>query len=444
MSALSKNTSGNFVLHTDAIGKTLYTGGKYVDSNIEVPKSTNLTSSAATLTKRYIGEPYSATKAYTQGDVVTSDTGVFYKCKANAPAGTALTNTTYWETTSEVRDKIDVKVTIPAGFYAGHNFTATLEDILPNLTVDAGSPDIKAGSTAYDDQGRAIVGTMPVINDPDGNITMTAGSGSVSATNGRNVPLGTAANSAPASVPYIKVSGSGQVSASYTVASGYHVGGTVTGAATSSNGKDLYYPVETATFSSSQTANTSGFTVESTASNGKYTVTANPTGYVKVTKTGIAVKDAQTAWSGNVSGTLLASAITNESAAGTNAFSATSKYLKVSKEYYPDDRYITVRDAAGLSLEIADKATTAVTIGTKSGNYYPVTQGLSGTISVTTPGWYTGSTLTDSSITVGRVQAAVLGGALGDNGTKYVISATTAGYIKDENFKIDVWDGSHS
>lgn len=66
--------------------------------------------------------------------------------------------------------------------------------------------------------------------------------------------------------------------------------------------------------------------------------------------------------------------------------------------------------AATPSLAITDKTSTNLTVGTKSSNYYPMTTSLEGKMTVGTAGWVptTGLTATDSSVTVGRLPAAVV------------------------------------
>lgn len=69
---------------------------------------------------------------------------------------------------------------------------------------------------------------------------------------------------------------------------------------------------------------------------------------------------------------------------------------------------VVVPDAATPALSITDKASTDLTPGTKSGDYYPFTTSLDGTLSVGTAGWISTSGLsaTDSSVTVGRIKAS--------------------------------------
>ncbi len=66
--------------------------------------------------------------------------------------------------------------------------------------------------------------------------------------------------------------------------------------------------------------------------------------------------------------------------------------------------------AATPALNITDKGTTDIGIGTVSSGYYPLTASLTGTLSVSTAGWITtaGLSATDSSVTVGRIAQSTL------------------------------------
>lgn len=79
-------------------------------------------------------------------------------------------------------------------------------------------------------------------------------------------------------------------------------------------------------------------------------------------------------------------------------------------------RYATasVRSAATFSLAVTDK-TTAVTIGSKSGDVYPVTTSLTGKLTASTAGWFSSGSATDSSVKVGTIAAATLGVGLSGN-----------------------------
>ena len=91
------------------------------------------------------------------------------------------------------------------------------------------------------------------------------------------------------------------------------------------------------------------------------------------------------------------------------AVNAKTTYLDITGNYQPGAQYIkaTVRSASAPILSITDKTDT-VTVGAKASGKFPISvSNLTGTISVGTPGWFTGGTATDSSVTVGTLPESV-------------------------------------
>lgn len=75
---------------------------------------------------------------------------------------------------------------------------------------------------------------------------------------------------------------------------------------------------------------------------------------------------------------------------------------------------ITSVPSSGYSLAITDKSSTNITVGTLTSGYYPLSTSLTGTMTASTPGWFTSGTTTDTSVVVGRVIA-----------TSYALSSTS-------------------
>ena len=133
------------------------------------------------------------------------------------------------------------------------------------------------------------------------------------------------------------------------------------------------------------------------------------------------------------------------------AVNAKITYLDITGNYQPGAQYIkaTVQSASAPTLSITDKTDT-VTVGAKnSSGKFPISvSNLTGTISVNTPGWFTGGTATDSSVTVGTLPASVhtcgaiqLGSAINTNLTAnhcYVTCTTSTGYTLGETKYIDL------
>ena len=133
------------------------------------------------------------------------------------------------------------------------------------------------------------------------------------------------------------------------------------------------------------------------------------------------------------------------------AVNAKTTYLDITGNYQPGAQYIkaTVRSASAPTLSITDKTGT-VTVGAKnSSGKFPISvSNLEGTISVGTPGWFTGGTATDSSVTVGTLPASVhtcgaiqLGKDIGAGLTTdhcYVTCTTSTGYTLGETKYIDL------
>lgn len=133
------------------------------------------------------------------------------------------------------------------------------------------------------------------------------------------------------------------------------------------------------------------------------------------------------------------------------AVNAKTTYLDITGNYQPGAKYVkaTVRSASAPTLSITDKTGT-VTVGTKnSSGKFPISvSNLTGTISVGTPGWFTGGTATDSSVTVGTLPASVHtcgpiqpGSEISDSltgGNYYVPCTISAGYTPGETKYIDL------
>lgn len=132
------------------------------------------------------------------------------------------------------------------------------------------------------------------------------------------------------------------------------------------------------------------------------------------------------------------------------AVNAKTTYLDITGNYQPGAQYIkaTVRSASAPTLSITDKTDT-VTVGAKTSGKFPISvSNLTGTISVGTPGWFTGGTATDSSVTVGTLPESVhtcgaiqLGkdtGAGLTNDHCYVTCTTSTGYTLGETKYIDL------
>lgn len=132
------------------------------------------------------------------------------------------------------------------------------------------------------------------------------------------------------------------------------------------------------------------------------------------------------------------------------AVNAKTTYLDITGNYQPGAQYIkaTVRSASAPTLSITDKTDT-VTVGKISSGKFPISvSNLTGTISVNTPGWFTGGTATDSSVTVGTLPASIhdcgqiqRGGELSPSLTEshyYVPCSISAGYTPGENKYIDL------
>ena len=132
------------------------------------------------------------------------------------------------------------------------------------------------------------------------------------------------------------------------------------------------------------------------------------------------------------------------------AVNAKTTYLDITGNYQPGAQYIraTVQSASTPTLSITDKTDT-VTVGKISSGKFPISvSNLTGTISVNTPGWFTGGTATDSSVTVGTLPASVhtcgaiqLGKDIGAGLTTdhcYVTCTTSTGYTLGETKYIDL------
>ena len=132
------------------------------------------------------------------------------------------------------------------------------------------------------------------------------------------------------------------------------------------------------------------------------------------------------------------------------AVNAKTTYLDITGNYQPGAQYIkaTVQSASAPTLSITDKTDTVI-VGDKTSGKFPISvSNLTGTISVNTPGWFTGGTATDSSVTVGTLPASVhtcgaikLGSDIGAGLTTdhcYVTCTTSTGYTLGETKYIDL------
>ena len=141
------------------------------------------------------------------------------------------------------------------------------------------------------------------------------------------------------------------------------------------------------------------------------------------------------------------SATTASASYADKAVNAKTTYLDITGNYQPGAQYIraTVQSASAPTLSITDKTDT-VTVGKISSGKFPISvSNLTGTISVNTPGWFTGGTATDSSVTVGTLPASVhtcgaiqLGGAGLTADHCYVTCTTSTGYTLGETKYIDL------
>lgn len=135
----------------------------------------------------------------------------------------------------------------------------------------------------------------------------------------------------------------------------------------------------------------------------------------------------------------------------SKAIHAQTTYLDITGNYQPGAQYIkaVVQSASAPTLSITDKTDT-VTVGAKnSSGKFPISvSNLTGTISVDIPGWFTGGTVTDSSVTVGTLPASVhtcgaiqLGSDISTSLTAqhcYVTCTTSTGYTLGETKYIDL------
>lgn len=141
------------------------------------------------------------------------------------------------------------------------------------------------------------------------------------------------------------------------------------------------------------------------------------------------------------------SATTASASYADKAVNAKTTYLDITGNYQPGAQYIraTVQSASAPTLSITDKTDT-VTVGKISSGKFPISvSNLTGTISVNTPGWFTGGTATDSSVIVGTLPASVhtcgaiqLGGAGLTADHCYVTCTTSTGYTLGETKYIDL------
>ena len=139
----------------------------------------------------------------------------------------------------------------------------------------------------------------------------------------------------------------------------------------------------------------------------------------------------------------------------TPTTSAQTTTLKVGGTYCDTDidvKVSAVQNASTFSLAITDKASTDITVGTKSGSYYPLSTSLTGTFSAGTAGWFSSGSATDSSVIVGRIAAtAYTTSSSSNSGTNQISNGITpsssiqyvnisAGYTPKSYIKINAVD----
>ena len=337
-------------------------------------------------------------------------------------------------------DEVTVKVTLPAGYYAGQTIEHKFTDLLPDLNVDATASYILNGMKAYTDTGAMVLGSMPDYSTLEtDNISMTAGAGSASA-KGSSITL-TAQSTKPTSGAYIEVQGSGTVSASYTIAQGYYNGTKLSGSASSSTATKYYtmnnyamtVATTTVTPSISSTVNASGV----------YEITGTKTINTNVTTGGYAAKGAGPSGTAAVEGTVAQSKIKNSS--GTEITkNSSNKYVLNSQEstltagYFPTDRAVSIRSAASISLNLTDKATdiTVSDAADANGLWTLTAKSIEGTVSAGTAGWFTSGKFTDGSANVGTMATAGYLTSTSGTGTVsgvpavYTVECSSSGYAK--------------
>ena len=83
---------------------------------------------------------YSATDEYKEGQIIVSDEAVGYTCILDAPAGTALTNDTYFEE-GDARNPLIVMITVDLLAY--HLFSGVSTNMIPQHIIDRYEQSIK-------------------------------------------------------------------------------------------------------------------------------------------------------------------------------------------------------------------------------------------------------------------------------------------------------------
>lgn len=114
----------------------------------------------------------------------------------------------------------------------------------------------------------------------------------------------------------------------------------------------------------------------------------------------------------------------------------------LSQEVIPSSGYYsmakvtaTVRSAATIAL-VGVAVTDAVTVGTESSGYYPISAKIKGNVTVGTSGWYTGSSnlVASSNSQVGKIAKAIFavaGDSVGCSSGGYVAANTTVGTVSE-------------
>lgn len=399
--ALNLNTDKLWeVLSSGTADQTLLTSGKYLDRNIVIKKMPAVNGQA------------SATWS-SVNNVNGTTTGV---------------------------DTLTAKVTLPAGYYDAQTITHDFSDLLPNLDVDATASYILNGMKAYTDTGAMVLGSMPDYSSlATDKIKMTAGSGSASAT-GNLITL-TKQTSQPTSGAYIAVTGSGQVSASYTIARGYYDGTQLSGSLSSSS-KTEYYKMNDYNLTVATTTVTP--TISSTVnSNGVYEITGSKTITTTVNTAGYAPKGSGPNGTALVDGTVAQSKIKNSGGTeitknSSNKYVLTSQESTLTAGYFPTDRAISIRSAGNISLDLTNKST-EITVSDNAdanGLWTLTASSIQGTVSAGTAGWFTSGKFTDATANVGTIATAQYLIGLAGIGTvsgvpaTYDVECSASGYTK--------------
>ncbi len=184
--------------------------------------------------------------------------------KGDIVSNSIISGKSYIGDVADPKDHFEINLTIPAGYYpVDIPLTKTFTNIVPQIEANGATAEyIVAGYKAYDEDGNLIVGTM-ASNSISGatEISMIKGDGYANGT-GNLITLIESEGQPESTIPYIKIDGSGSVSASYDIPDGYHSGDSVVGAVTSSNTATKYYTFNKATYTNEISNNELKFKVE--------------------------------------------------------------------------------------------------------------------------------------------------------------------------------------